>query len=88
MKNNDEVWYKDVIGLGFTEEVMNDSVFEARHGFKDSVIVKHLTRDIMIEFEKLTLECRMIRTNKEGLIVAKMPIKSYSDLEMIISFFR
>jgi hypothetical protein len=87
MKTRDTIWYEDVIRLGFTEEKLNDSVFQKMHGFDDSAIYKYLNESLMISFDKTTMKCEVLKLDKDENIKARKRIKKLWQLEMIISAF-
>jgi hypothetical protein len=41
---HEQINYKDVMDLGFTEDYQSDSVYEAKYGFAWSIITLKLTK--------------------------------------------
>lgn len=85
----EKINYCEIMALGFTEDVQNDSVYEAEHGYKYCIITKQLTKKIYLDWEKDTKLCKMVRlsNHKTGDIGAELPIKNLEHLKEMINFF-
>jgi hypothetical protein len=87
--NQQKIEYKEIIFLGFTEEIVRDAVYFNRHGFDYAIIEKQLTPHIAISWAKETQLCEMYRVSRksEGDIVARMNINTLEELQEVIKFF-
>lgn len=84
----ERIYYSDVIDLGFKEDKINDGVFYDQYGFEYSIVVKYLTDEIFLDWDKVTGFCEMVRVKNEGeKILGRMPIKDLTHLEKMIAFF-
>ena len=82
------IYYKDILGSGFTEQVESDKVYEGQFGFPYSIIEYKLTPTLYLDWEKSTGKCVMNRLDKNGYIVATMPIKNIETVKELINFFK
>ena len=84
-----QIPYDKIIALGFTEEVHDDTVYEAEHGYKYCIITKQLTKKLYLDWQKDTKLCKLVRLSKPktGDIGAELEIEGLHHLEMIINFF-
>jgi len=85
----EKINYREIINLGFTEEIVRDGVYFNQHGFDYAIIEKQLTPHIAINWAKETQLCEMYRVSRksEGDIVARMNINTLEELKEIIKFF-
>jgi len=85
----EKINYREIINLGFTEEIVRDGVYFNRYGFDYAIIEKQLTPHIAINWAKETQLCEMYRVSRksEGDIVARMNINTLEELKEIIKFF-
>jgi hypothetical protein len=85
----EKIEYSKIMNLGFTEEIVKDSVYFNMYGFDYAIIEKQLTPHIAINWAKETQICEMYRVGKksEGDIVARMNIKTLEELQEVINFF-
>jgi hypothetical protein len=84
---HEQINYKDIMDLGFTEEYHNDSVYQSQYGFPWSIITLKLTKRIYLDWEKETRLCWIYRTDNEEYIQAKRPIYNLAQLRDTVSFF-
>ena len=83
-----EIDYKDIVRLGFTENKdPDDKVYFNKYGFEYVIITKQLTKNIYLDWPKQTRICEMVRTDSEGYIESRMPIRDAEHLEVLINFF-
>lgn len=85
----EEIFYHEIIKLGFNEEFANDGLYFRIHGYNYAIINKYLTKKIYLEWEKETKLCRMVRidNSKECNILNTMPIMNLQHLKIINDFF-
>jgi hypothetical protein len=83
----EKIKYKDIMNLGFKEHFDTDQVYFDEFGFDYAIITKKLEKRISLDWAKDTQLCEMIRLNKTGSIVSKMPMRNLEHLKEIISFF-
>ena len=85
----EKINYGEIMGLGFIEEIQNDKVFYAEHGFEYTIITFDLTKKIYLDWEKETKLCKMVRidSHKKGNVKSEMPIKDLENLKTMINFF-
>ena len=85
----EKINYNEIMKLGFGEEIQNDKVFYAKHGFEYTIITFDLTNKIYLDWEKETKLCKMVRIDspKTGNIKNEMPIKDLENLKAMINFF-
>ena len=85
----EKINYDEIMALGFTEDVLSDSVYEAEHGYAYCIITKNLTKKIYLDWEKETKLCKMVRLSKPktGDIGAELPIKNLEHLKEMINIF-
>jgi len=85
----EKINYREIINLGFTEEIVRDGVYFNRYGFDYAIIEKQLTPHIAINWAKETQLCEMYRVSRksEGDIVARMNINTLEELKEVIKFF-
>lgn len=81
--------YQTIMNLGFCEEVQEDSVYEAEHGYSYCIITKKLTKKIYLDWQKDTKLCKMVRLSKPktGNIGSELPIQNLAQLNELINFF-
>jgi hypothetical protein len=84
-----KIKYKDIMDLGFSEEVCHDGVYLNEHGFDYCIITKYLTKKIYLDWAKETKLVELVRVDcpRENNIVAKMPVTSLEQLKQLIKFF-
>ena len=84
-----EIWYSDIMALGFTEDLQHDEVYLAQYGYPWSIITLDLTNKIYLNWEKETQHAEMIRLNnrKDCSIVSRLPIRDIDHLNEIVRFF-
>lgn len=85
-----KIIYKEIIKLGFTEKIVEDTVYFNEFGFNYVIIKLKLTSKISIYWEKETQLCTMYRIDKKskGNIMAKLKIQDLEDLQGAIRFFK
>lgn len=85
----EEIWYADVMALGFTEEPCQDNVYMNHYGFQYCIITLELTETIYLDWAKETRLCKMVRIDNstDNNIIKEMPIKDFNHLKEIIEFF-
>ena len=85
----EKINYDEIMALGFTEDVISDSVYEAEHGYSYCIITKKLTKKIYLDWAKETKLCKMVRLSKPrtGDIGSELPIKNLEHLKEMINFF-
>ena len=82
-----EIKYKDIKDLGFTEEIQKDSVYFDEYGYHYAIISLDLTKLISLDWEKETRLCKMIRIDSDGNIIQEKKIIDLEDLKSTIKFF-
>lgn len=87
--NQEKIKYRDIIGLGFTEEMQNDTVYKSIYGYPYTIITKDLTQNIYLDWAKETQLCKLVRIDnpEDCNVMAEMPIRNLKHLEEIIWFF-
>lgn len=85
----EKIKYREIIALGFREDVQNDQVYFEEYGFDYCIITKELTKKIYLEWAKETQLCKMVRIDnpKHCNIKAELPIRNLEHLKEIIKFF-
>ncbi len=85
----EQIRYKTIMGLGFKETKVQDNVYFDTYGYDYSIIELELIKNISLSWDKETRLCEMIRIDneKDGNIIARLPIWSLLDLEEAIDFF-
>lgn len=86
--NQEEIWYKEVIDLGFQEEYYSDSVHENQYGFQASHVMIELSLGITCYWEKEDRTCYIIRCAENGDIKAKVLIRDLEHLKEWVLFFK
>lgn len=82
-----QINYRTVMDLGFTEDIHTDPIYFDRYGYHWSIINLQLTKRIYLEWEKESRLCWIVRTNKEEFIQARRPIFNETHLRDVVSFF-
>ena len=85
----EKINYDEIMSLGFNEEIVDDKVYEAEHGYSYAIIHKDLTKRIYLEWWKDTKLCDMVRMDspKKCNVLKRMPIRNLEHLKEIINFF-
>ena len=83
----ERIRYKDIIELGFTEQVESDSVYEDIYGFKYVIVELELHKHFYIDWAKETGFCEFIR-HRKGTIEKRMEIRDLDHLKEIINIFK
>jgi len=83
----EKIKYREIMDLGFEEEVDSDNVYFDEFGYDYCIITKNLTKKIYLDWKKETQLCKLVRTDKTHNIKAEMPIKNIEHLKEIIDFF-
>jgi len=83
----EQITYRGIINLGFTEEYCKDDVYFDHFGFEYVIIEKQLTKKIYLSWAKETRLCEIVRVDKKGDIKKRMPVKNLEQLKIIINFF-
>jgi hypothetical protein len=79
--------YDKIMALGFKEEIAEDKVYERKFGYSYSIITKKLTKDIYLEYQKDTRDCKMVRVDKKGNIKAVLTLDSIKEVEILVAFY-
>jgi hypothetical protein len=82
-----EIWYKDVVDLGFKIEEAQDEVYFAKNGFHSEMIEMDLTNDIFISWTKEDRKCMMYWVDGD-FVKAKVPINDLDGLKDVIEIFK
>ena len=83
----EEIYYRDIMNLGFHEEFCSDDVYFDEYGYQYTIITKNLTKKIYIDWDKPTRKCKLVRIDKDHNIKAELPIRDLDYLKEIINFF-
>lgn len=79
--------HADIIKLGFIVTDLHDNVFEQQHGFASRIYQKKLTKRVYLDWDQITRECRIVRTDKDHYIIATRCIPEYKVMMDLILFF-
>ena len=79
--------YDKIMALGFKEEIAEDKVYERKFGYSYSIITKKLTKDIYLEYQKDTRDCKMVRVDKKSNIKGSLTLNSIKKIEILIAFY-
>ena len=88
--DNKKIKYRDIMNLGFTEQICTDQVYFDQFGFDYCHITKDLTKKIYLDWEKETQLCKMVRVDTQkddGVIKKQMAIRNIDHLREIVDFF-
>ena len=85
----EKIKYSDVMSLGFTEEIVKDSVYYDTYGYDYAIINKDLTKKIYLDWEKDKRTCKIVRIDspKTCNIMSESPVVNLQHLKDIIIFF-
>ena len=85
----EQISYKHIMQLGFTETEVNDPVYFDQHGYKYAIIEKKITKNVFIQWHKDSRLCEMYRIDspKTGNIMKRRPIQTFDELKDIINFY-
>ena len=85
----EKINYSEIMALGFTEEISEDKIYYAEHGYEYCIITKNLTKKIYLDWQKDTKLCEMVRVDspKTGNIKARLPIMNIQHLKELVNFF-
>ncbi|MFW6272297.1 MAG: hypothetical protein ACOC2U_00770 [bacterium] len=88
-KEHEKINYRDIMNLGFTEQIEDDRVYFDQYGFDYAIINLNLTENIYLDWEKETKLCWIVRIdgNEECNIIKKRPVKNLKQLKEIVDFF-
>lgn len=82
-----EIWYQDIMDLGFETEVIHDPVFFSKHGFPYTIVSKQLTKHISAIWTMTDRKAYLLRCDKDMNILARLNIDNLEELKTIIEFF-
>lgn len=82
-----QIDYQDIMDLGARRGEMNDSVFKRQYGYDDFWVELKLGKRIAASWDTRTRTVQIIRTDKEGTIIARMDVVSLSHLKQLIAIF-
>jgi predicted Ser/Thr protein kinase len=85
----EKIDYDKIMALGFNEDIVSDSSYEAEHGYAYCIITKNLTKKIYLDWQKDTKLCKMVRIDspKTGNIKAETQIMNLEQIKTLINFF-
>ena len=90
MKNreNGQIWYEDVVALGFSIEVSHDGVREKQYGNPDWIVAElRLTKRDIITWDQDDLTCDLLRLNKSHSILYRHRLRDLAELRRIVELF-
>lgn len=82
------ITYRDVMNLGFNEQIINDNVFFDQYGFDYSIITLKLSKYKYIEWEKETRKAKIVKVDKDESILKAIPVRDLEHLKEIIEIFK
>jgi len=82
-----DIWYQDVIDLGFKVLPQNDSVFEEQYGYPYAIISKKLCKGFVADWNQHTHVVSVQHLNKELDILGTMATDNYDSLLILLEFF-
>lgn len=80
-----EIWYTDVIELGFKRQNIKDKIFEKQHGYEYFICCMNIGR-YNLDFNPLTQEVKLYHNH--WLIPDVKPITELAKLKEIITILR
>ena len=85
----EKINYDEIMALGFTEEISEDKIYYAEHGYEYAIINKYLTKKIYLDWTKDTKLCKMVRidSQKTGNIQAETQVMNLEQIKTLIDFF-
>jgi len=85
----EKIKYSDIMSLGFTEDIQNDSTYFSEFGFDYAIIERKLTKKIYLDWEKETQLCELVRMDHPDTcnIKKKKKVRDLEHLKEIIDFF-
>jgi hypothetical protein len=85
----EKIKYKDIMDLGFHEQIVHDQVYLNDYGFDYAIITLNLTKKIYIDWNKVTQLAKMVRIDspKTCSIMNEMPIMNLDHLKQLVDFF-
>lgn len=83
----EKIKYKEIMSLGFKEEIVSDSVYYDDFGYDYAIITKKLAKYKFLQWEKDTRLCVFYKTNKDHDIVFTKEVKDIDEVKFIISLF-
>ena len=83
-----EIYYEDIINLGFSKQIISDSVFEKQQGYMYQIITLKLNNYLEIDWDMVTMEASLINFDEDGSINAKYAIKDLEELKLIIKMVK
>lgn len=87
MNEQQQIWFKDVMSLGFKSSVEEDTVFFDHHGYKWRITTLNLTPELYLNWDNETFFVELIRTNNECDILGRIPVTDLDHLKMVLQFF-
>jgi len=85
----EKIDYDKIMALGFSEEISEDKIYYAEHGYEYAIINKYLTKKIYLDWTKDTKLCKMVRidSQKTGNIQAETQVMNLEQIKTLIDFF-
>lgn len=85
----EKIHYRDIMDLGFNEEICSDSVFFDEFGFDYTIITFKITNKVYLDWDKVTQLCELVRIDspKTCNIKKKMKIMNLNELKKVLEFF-
>jgi hypothetical protein len=89
MEKKDKIWYRDVMGLGFKEEIVDDSVYMDQYGVPYVIISKKLSKKVCLEWDMFSMSCDLIRVDdkKSCNVVHRSKITTLACLVGVLKIF-
>ena len=84
VKTGKEIYFQDVMDLGFKAESTHDGVFMDQHGYSYVIVTYKLNDYLEIDWDMTTMEARLLNCDKDGSIKAKYDISGLEELKLII----
>lgn len=86
-KGDREIYYKEIMDLGFDSIPSHDKVWESRYGYPYVIYNLNLTKNVYVNWDQPSRHCEMIRVTKDGTILSRWPISGLDELKRLHSFF-
>jgi len=79
--------YQELIDLKFERENINDVNFEKQHGYRCFYVTKHLTKNIVLDWDSTTQEIQMVRYDKERNVLNRWQNMDKNLILNLIDFY-